>query len=94
VAEFFKNRPIGPDKVIDISIIVPVFNEADALISVCQGVRRELTRIGITWELIFIDDGSTDSTDAILEQLAEEDQRVRIIHFKRNLGQTAAMKWS
>jgi glycosyltransferase involved in cell wall biosynthesis len=91
VAEFFKNRPPGPEKMIDISIIVPVFNEADALIDVCQGVRRELTQIGITWELIFIDDGSTDSTDAILEQLADEDQRVRVIYFKRNLGQTAAM---
>jgi glycosyltransferase involved in cell wall biosynthesis len=91
VSEFFKNRPVKSGKVIDISIIVPVFNEADSLIEVCQGVRRELTRIGITWELIFIDDGSTDSTDAVLEQLADEDQRVRVIHFKRNLGQTAAM---
>jgi glycosyltransferase involved in cell wall biosynthesis len=91
VAEFFKNRPPGPEKVIDISIIVPVFNEAEALVEVCQGVRRELTQIGITWELIFIDDGSTDSTNTILDQLAEEDQRVRVIHFKRNLGQTAAM---
>jgi glycosyltransferase involved in cell wall biosynthesis len=77
--------------VIDISIIVPVYNEAEALINVCQGVRRELTQIGITWELIFVDDGSTDTTDAIVDQLAEEDQRVRVIHFKRNLGQTAAM---
>jgi glycosyltransferase involved in cell wall biosynthesis len=91
VTEFFKNRPVGPGKAIDISIIVPVFNEADALIDVCQGVRRELTQIGITWELIFVDDGSTDSTDALLERLAEEDQRIRVIHFKRNLGQTAAM---
>jgi glycosyltransferase involved in cell wall biosynthesis len=91
VAEFFKNRAPGPEKIIDISIIVPVYNEADALIEVCQGVRRELTQIGITWELIFVDDGSTDSTDTTLDQLAEEDQRVRVIHFKRNMGQTAAM---
>jgi glycosyltransferase involved in cell wall biosynthesis len=91
VTEFFSNRAPGPEKVIDISIIVPVFNEAATLIDLCQGVRRELTQIGITWELIFVDDGSTDSTPAILEQLAEEDQRVRVIHFKRNLGQTAAM---
>jgi glycosyltransferase involved in cell wall biosynthesis len=91
VEEFFKNRPAGPGETIDISIIVPVFNEADPLIEVFQGVRRELTQIGITWEMIFVDDGSTDSTDAILEELAEADQRVRVIHFKRNLGQTAAM---
>ncbi|MBV8143298.1 MAG: glycosyltransferase family 2 protein [Verrucomicrobia bacterium] len=91
VSEFLKNGPPGSQKVIDISIVVPVFNEAESLINVCQGIRRELTQIGITWELIFINDGSTDSTETILDQLAEEDQRVRVIHFKRNLGQTAAM---
>ena len=91
MTEFFKNQPPGPANSIDISIIVPVYNEAEALIEVCQGVRRELTQMGITWEMIFINDGSTDSTDSILNRLAEEDQRVRVIHFKRNLGQTAAM---
>ncbi|HEY6840186.1 MAG TPA: glycosyltransferase family 2 protein [Chthoniobacterales bacterium] len=91
MTEFFKNQPPGPGNSIDISIIVPVYNEAEALIKVCQGVRRELTQMGITWEMIFINDGSTDSTDSILNRLAEEDQRVRVIHFKRNLGQTAAM---
>ena len=91
MTEFFKNQPPGPADSIDISIIVPVYNEAEALIEVCQGVRRELTQMGITWEMIFINDGSTDSTDSILNRLAEEDQRVRVIHFKRNLGQTAAM---
>jgi glycosyltransferase involved in cell wall biosynthesis len=91
VAEFFQNWPARPEKVVDISIIVPVFNEGATLIEVCQDIRHELTRIGNSWELIFIDDGSTDSTDATLDQLAEEDQRVRVIHFKRNFGQTAAM---
>jgi glycosyltransferase involved in cell wall biosynthesis len=74
-----------------ISIIVPVFNEAEALTELCQGIRRELTQIGKTWEAIFIDDGSTDGTDELLDHLAEEDRRIRVIHFKRNLGQTAAM---
>jgi glycosyltransferase involved in cell wall biosynthesis len=74
-----------------ISIIVPVFNEAEALTELCQGIRRELTKIGKTWEAIFIDDGSTDGTDELLDHLAQEDRRIRVIHFKRNLGQTAAM---
>jgi glycosyltransferase involved in cell wall biosynthesis len=74
-----------------ISIIVPVFNEAEALAELCQEIRRELIKIGKTWEAIFIDDGSTDRTDEILDRLAEEDQRIRVIHFKRNMGQTAAM---
>ncbi|HZC58492.1 MAG TPA: glycosyltransferase family 2 protein [Chthoniobacterales bacterium] len=75
----------------EISIIVPVFNEAEALTELSQGIRRELTKIGKTWEAIFIDDGSTDGTDELLDHLAEEDRRIRVIHFKRNLGQTAAM---
>jgi glycosyltransferase involved in cell wall biosynthesis len=76
---------------IAISIIVPVFNEAGALEDLAQGVRREMIRLGKTWELIFINDGSVDGTMEILDHLAEEDQRVRVIHFKRNFGQTAAM---
>jgi glycosyltransferase involved in cell wall biosynthesis len=76
---------------ITISIIVPVFNEAGALVELAQGVRRELTHLGKTWELIFINDGSSDTTEEILDHLAEEDQRIRIIHFTRNFGQTAAM---
>ncbi|MGA8659758.1 MAG: glycosyltransferase family 2 protein [Chthoniobacterales bacterium] len=74
-----------------ISIIVPVFNEAEALLDVCQGVRRELTRLGQNWEIIFVNDGSTDGSDEVLDHLADEDQRVRVVHFKRNFGQTAAM---
>jgi glycosyltransferase involved in cell wall biosynthesis len=84
-------QTLEPASVIKISIIVPVFNEAETIIDVCRGVRRELTQLGITWELIFIDDGSTDLTETTLEQLANEDKRVRVIHFKRNMGQTAAM---
>jgi glycosyltransferase involved in cell wall biosynthesis len=83
--------PLEAEAVIHISVIVPVFNEAEAVIDVCQGVRRELTRLGTSWELIFIDDGSTDLTDKVLDRLANEDRRVRVIHFKRNLGQTAAV---
>jgi glycosyltransferase involved in cell wall biosynthesis len=76
---------------IHISIIVPVFNEAEALLELSQEIRRALAEIGKTWEAIFIDDGSTDRTDEVLDRLAEEDQRIRVIRFKRNLGQTAAL---
>ncbi len=74
-----------------ISIVVPVYNEAEALVDLSQGVRQELTRLGQPWEIIFINDGSKDSSAAILDRLADSDQRIRVIHFKRNSGQTAAM---
>jgi glycosyltransferase involved in cell wall biosynthesis len=91
MAEFFKNQVTASERVIDISIVVPVFNEAENLVDLCQGARRVLIQLGATWEMIFINDGSTDGSHEILDHLAEEDQRVRIIHFKRNFGQTAAM---
>jgi glycosyltransferase involved in cell wall biosynthesis len=74
-----------------ISIVIPVYNEADALVDLGQGVRQELTRMGQPWEIIFINDGSTDNSAKILDRLADSDQRIRVIHFKRNSGQTAAM---
>jgi glycosyltransferase involved in cell wall biosynthesis len=91
MAEFFKKQATGPERAIDISIVVPVLNEAENLVDLCQGVRKVLIQLGATWEMIFINDGSTDGSHEILDHLAEEDQRVRIIHFKRNFGQTAAM---
>jgi glycosyltransferase involved in cell wall biosynthesis len=91
MAEFFKNQVTGSESGIDISIVVPVFNEAENLVDLCQGARKVLIQLGATWEMIFINDGSTDGSHEILDHLAEEDQRVRIIHFKRNFGQTAAM---
>src|SRR5260370_35032416 len=89
MAEFFKNQATG--HVIDISIVVPVFNEAENLVDLCQGVRKVLIQLGATWEMIFIDDGGTDGSQEILDNLAEEDQRIRIIHFKKNLGQPRAI---
>ncbi len=81
-----KHRPSGA-----ISVIVPVLNEQDTLIDLFQGLRRELTALGRDWEIIFINDGSADSSEEILDGLAIEDRRVRVIHFQRNSGQTAAM---
>jgi glycosyltransferase involved in cell wall biosynthesis len=74
-----------------ISVVIPVYNEADALVDLGQGVRQELTRLGQPWEIIFINDGSNDNSAAILDRLADSDRRIRVIHFKRNSGQTAAM---
>jgi glycosyltransferase involved in cell wall biosynthesis len=80
-----------PAKPVEISVIVPVLNEAGALIELAQGVRQQMEHIGREWEIIFINDGSTDGTDTILNGFAEQDSRIRVIHFRRNFGQTAAM---
>jgi undecaprenyl-phosphate 4-deoxy-4-formamido-L-arabinose transferase len=75
----------------DVSIVVTVFNEAG---SVEELYRRALTALDPgprTFELIFVDDGSTDGTFAALERLHKNDPRVRAVRFKRNFGQHPAM---
>jgi glycosyltransferase involved in cell wall biosynthesis len=88
---FFKEVDKEAEKSIALSIIVPVFNEGASLPQLAPGLRQELERLGRTWEVIFINDGSTDESEKILDELAEQEERFKVIHFRRNFGQTAAM---
>jgi len=74
-----------------ISIIVPVYNESESLPHLMPELRSVLERIGRSWEVILVNDGSTDGSDRILDEMASGDPRVKIVHFRRNAGQTAAM---
>ena len=74
-----------------LSVTVPICNEAGNLGQLYDKVRKAMDRIGKPWELILVDDGSTDGSDELLDELASKDARVKVIHFRRNFGQTAAM---
>lgn len=87
---FLKEVEKQPTKAVELSIIVPVLNEGASLPELAQGLRQEMDQLGRTWEIIFINDGSTDHSDTILNDLADQDNRIRVIHFRRNFGQTAA----
>src|SRR5258707_12430566 len=89
---FLKEAKAAPSNSIELSIIVPVLNEAHALPELAGGLRQELTKLGRTWEMIFVNDGSTDGSEEILNALADEEDRIRVIHFRRNFGKTAAMR--
>src|SRR5215472_13899751 len=78
-------------KPVDVSIIVPVLNEGASLTELAEGLRREMDLLGRSWEIIFINDGSTDQSEDILNALADQDEHYRVIHFRRNFGQTGAM---
>ena len=75
----------------DVSIVVTVFNEAGSVEELYRRAIASLERGPRTFELIFIDDGSTDGTFAALERLHSGDPRVRAVRFKRNFGQHPAM---
>lgn len=74
-----------------ISVTVPICNEAGTIQPLYERVRDTLDGVGRPWELILVNDGSTDGSDALLDALATADTRVRVVHFRRNFGQTAAM---
>src|SRR5216117_386497 len=75
----------------DVSIVVTVFNEAGSVEELYRRTIAALDRGPRTFELIFVDDGSTDGTFAALERLHRADSRVRAVRFKRNFGQHPAM---
>lgn len=82
----------NPDKTsLDVSVIAPVYNEEKSVGTLFTLVRQALELEGVRWELILVDDGSRDDSPAVLDALAASDARVKVVHFRRNYGQTAAM---
>ena len=74
-----------------VSVVVPIYNERDNVRLLWEGLTKTLTDWGRSYELIFVDDGSRDGTTELLKQLAAEDPRVKLVLFRRNYGQSAAM---
>ena len=74
-----------------ISVTVPIFNEEENIAILYQRVRDALVNVGRRWEIVFVNDGSTDGSREALDRVAAGDARVKVIHFRRNFGQTAAM---
>lgn len=75
----------------DISVVVPVFNEQDSLTELHTRVAAVLDGIKKTFEIIFVDDGSTDGSLSVLRALRQTDPRVRVVRLARNFGQTPAL---
>jgi glycosyltransferase involved in cell wall biosynthesis len=76
----------------DLSLIIPVYNEAKNLPILYDSIRQTLKANKSIWEVIFIDDGSMDDSFEVLKSLVEKDpEHVRVVAFRRNFGQTAAI---
>ncbi|MGQ9623556.1 MAG: glycosyltransferase family 2 protein [Candidatus Caldatribacteriaceae bacterium] len=73
------------------SVVVPVFNEEEVLPATYRRLTEVMERLSAPYELIFVDDGSKDGSPKILDDFAEKDSRVRVIHFSRNFGHQAAI---
>jgi len=79
-------------KTLDLSIIVPFLNEEENLGELYQNLGSVLPPLGLSYEILLIDDGSTDKSFEITQNLAKKDSHVKVIRFTRNFGQTAAMQ--
>ena len=74
-----------------ISVIIPAYNEEENIPVLYEKLKEVLEGLHRDYEVIFVDDGSEDRTPEILRELAEKDKKVKVIRFRRNYGQTAAM---
>jgi glycosyltransferase involved in cell wall biosynthesis len=75
----------------DISIIVPLYNEEESLPELHDWIKRVSNENKLTYEIIFIDDGSSDTSWQVVENLSSKDNNVRGIKFRRNYGKSAAL---
>ena len=75
----------------DFSIVVPIYNEQDNIEALYKAITEALNDCGRQFEVILVDDGSVDNSFNILKSIAVRDNRFKVIRFRRNFGQTAAM---
>jgi glycosyltransferase involved in cell wall biosynthesis len=76
---------------IGVSAVVPLFDEVESLPELHRELVAALDSLGPSWEIIYVDDGSRDGSDRIIERLAVADRRVRGVSFRRNFGKSAAL---
>lgn len=76
---------------VDISVVIPLLNEEDSLEELHRRLTEVLGDLGGSYEIMFINDGSTDNSAAVLDKLHETDEHVAVIHFRTNFGKAAAL---
>ncbi len=74
-----------------VSVVVPIYNEIETIPLLYQSLHNVLAGLGREYEILFVDDGSTDGSTGRLKEIAAQDSHAKVIEFRRNYGQTAAM---
>jgi len=74
-----------------LSVIIPIFNEAQNITPLYRELKNVLEGLRVEHEVIFVDDGSNDGSDEVLQRLAKNDKGIKVIQFRKNFGQTAAL---
>ncbi|HDZ10989.1 MAG TPA: glycosyltransferase, partial [Bacteroidetes bacterium] len=79
------------DMKLELSVVIPLYNEKESLPELYRQLTDALEKAQLTYELIFVDDGSRDGSSEVLEELAQKDSRLRVIQFQKNYGKSAAL---
>jgi glycosyltransferase involved in cell wall biosynthesis len=77
---------------VSLSVVVPVLDEREALEPLQAEIEAACARTGRAWEVVWVDDGSTDGSDEVLERLARSRDHVRYVRLRRNFGKSAALR--
>lgn len=88
---FNQNQQRSQQQWAEISVVIPLYNEEESLKELHQQLRSTLARMNLRYELIFVDDGSTDRSIQVLRDLRRTDKHLRIYRFRRNYGKSAAL---
>jgi glycosyltransferase involved in cell wall biosynthesis len=75
----------------DLSVVVPLYNEEESVRPLYESILRGVEPLGVSFEIVLVDDGSRDATVRIADEIARADPRVCLVRFRRNYGQTPAM---
>lgn len=75
----------------DISVVIPLFNEDESIGELYQWIVQVMDEHNYSFEVVFVDDGSTDRSWEVIREMAREDERVKAIHFRRNHGKSAGL---
>ena len=74
-----------------VSVVIPIYNEQDNIVPLYEELKQVMQELGVEWEVVFVDDGSTDASWERLATLARSEPTVKAVRLRRNFGQTAAM---
>jgi len=76
---------------LDLSVVIPLLNEEESLSELCNWIANVADENKLSYEIILIDDGSTDTSWRVIQQLAKKNNNVKGIKFQRNYGKSAAL---
>ena len=76
---------------LDISVVIPLYNEEESLLELYEELREALLVGGVSYEILFVDDGSTDGSGEVVDSIAHRDSAVGVVHFRRNFGKASAL---